>query len=157
MPRKSEGLNKLHMEELQREVMGWRVHWKEVKEWRRHWTTRSFLKALFLGFVFSLFDTGTDLNFAWSVPTDCPSENFSDPFNTSSCGMIHPRKVEFLSYTYIALPGVLFCFSACSSPLKGQLCGCFGEKVLQLLGLSAQMCLAFGLFLAAAFNDYWDQ
>ena len=157
MPRKSEGLNKLHMEELQREVMGWRVHWKEVKEWRRHWTTGSFLKALFLGFLFSLLDTGTDLNFAWNVPADCPSENFPDPFNTSSCGMIHPKKVEFLSYTYIALPGVLFCFSACSSPLKGRLCGCFGEKVLQLLGLSAQMCLGFGLFLAANFNDYWSE
>ena len=120
-----------------------------------HWKTSGFLKAILFSFVFSLLDTGTDFNFAWNVPTDCPSDAFPDPFAESPCGMIHPKKVEFLTYTYIAAPGILFSISAGSCLLKGWIYKCCGRKVPEVLALFAQTCLCFGLFLAAAYNDSW--
>lgn len=132
---------------------------KEVKGWRSHWRTSSFFKAVVFSFAFSLLDTGTDFNFAWNVPTDCPTDTFPEtfpgPFASSPCGLIHPKKVEFLTYTYIAAPGILFSISAASCLLEGLICKCCGRKFPELLALFAHTCLCFGLFLAAAYNDSW--
>ena len=149
MSNKPEGLNGIQMEELVREVIGWRNHWKKS----------SFFKAVVFSFVFSLLDTGTDFNFAWNVPMDCPNDTFPEtfpgPFASSPCGFIHPKKVEFLTYTYIAVPGILFSLSAASCLLKGLICKCCAGKVPDVLALFAHTGLCFGLFLAAAYNDLW--
>ena len=127
--------------------------------WRSHWETSSFFKAVVFSFVFSLLDTGTDFNFAWNVPTDCPTDTFPEtfpgPFASSPCGFIHPKKVEFLTYTYIAAPGILFSISAASCLLKGFICKCCAGKVPEILALLAHTGVCFGLFLAAAYNDSW--
>ena len=38
--------------------------WKEMKEWRKHWKLSTFFNVLVLGLAASLFDSGTDFNFA---------------------------------------------------------------------------------------------
>ena len=76
--------------------------WKEMKDWRRYWKTSNFFKALFFGFAFSLFDVGSDFNFAWSVPTECPT--YPPLGNFSSCGMLHPKQVELFTYFFISHP-----------------------------------------------------
>ena len=43
----------------------------EMKDWRKHWKLSSFFRVLVLGLVASLADSGTDLNFAWSLPAAC--------------------------------------------------------------------------------------
>ena len=134
------------MNELLREVLGWRSHWK----------TSSFFKAIVFSFAFSLLDTGTDFNFAWNVPTDC-GETVTDfsAIASSPCGFIQPKRAEFFTYTFIAAPGILFFISAASSLLKGLICKCCGQKVPEILALFANTCLCFGLYLAATFNDSW--
>ena len=61
--------------------------WKETRDWRRCWRPSNFFKAFFFRFAFSLFHMGSDFNFAWSVPSGCPTDetpaNFSSPPNAS--------------------------------------------------------------------------
>ena len=52
--------------------------WKEMKEWRQHWKLSTFFNVLVLGLAASLFDSGTDFNFVWSLPADCDWGNASD-------------------------------------------------------------------------------
>ena len=133
------------MDELLREVVGWRNHWK----------TSSFFKAIVFSFAFSLLDTATDFNFAWNVQTDCPLDGDFFAMASSPCGFILAKRAEFFTYTFIAAPGILFFISAASSLLKGLICKCCGQKVPEFLALFANMCLCFGLYLAATFYVFW--
>ena len=98
--------------------------WKEIKEWRNHWELRRFFEVLFLGVATSLFDSGTDFNFAWSVPYDCRTTNKSilGRFDTSTpnpCGHLYYKNVERLTYTYIAYPGFFLAFEGLRSLVWG--------------------------------------
>ena len=108
---------------------------------------------------------GTDFNFAWSVPEKCPDSGPWDP--SIPCGFIDPKNVEFLTYTFIALPGILLGFSAFQSlvaRLAAQ-CSCCGggklyetlEAVANFLALLIQGFLSVGLFIAAAANSAWTE
>ena len=56
------------------ESLQMRLIWKEMKEWRKHWSWGRFFLVLVFGLGASLFDFGTDFNFAWSVEDDCGFE-----------------------------------------------------------------------------------
>ena len=84
-----------------------------------------FCYILILFFYASLFNSGTDLNFAWSVPADYglnTTEGRMVHFdvkvfpvayahNFSQRGMMHYKKVERLTYTFIAFPSVFLGFA----------------------------------------------
>ena len=91
-----------------------RALWREILNWRRHWNLRSFFEALIFGLLFTLLDTGTDFNFAWSVPEICATNSVSiefDPIGLNPCGIVDYKDVEYSTYTVIALPGLFFAFS----------------------------------------------
>ena len=46
----------------------------EARDWRRCWRPSNFFKAFFFSLAFSLFHMGSDFNFAWSVPSGCPTD-----------------------------------------------------------------------------------
>ena len=80
--------------------------WMEMKEWRKHWKLSTFFSVLVLGLGASLFDSGTDFNFAWSVPADCDwgnasdyckEQDFDDIPLSSPCGLFHFKMVERLT------------------------------------------------------------
>ena len=138
--------------------------WKEVKDWRHHWTTRSFFQGLILGLVFTLLDTGTDFSFVWSVSVVCPFNQTLENSLTTPCSFIQPESVESLTYTFIALPGVLLSFSAFQSLVTGLADRCCAGPInakLQILGnflaLLFQFFLGCGLYFAAAFSGIWHQ
>jgi len=139
--------------------------WREVREWRRHWRTKSFFQALVFGLLFTLLDTGTDFIFAWSVPDECTDFGPWDP--SDPCGNIAPENVEFLTYTFIALPGILLGFSAFQRLVAGlaaRWCCCCGGKSYETLqamanfvALLIQGFLSVGLFYAAAQSTDWTE
>ena len=143
--------------------------WKEIKEWRNHWELRRFFEVLFLGVATSLFDSGTDFNFAWSVPYDCRTANSSilGRFDTSTpnpCGHIYYKNVERLTYTYIAYPGFFLGIEGLQSLVKGCVHKCWGGKVGGIFGklghfllLTLEVSVAVGLLLAAQESDAWEK
>ena len=134
--------------------------WKEMRDWRSHWRTSNFFKAFFLSFAFSLFDMGSDFNFAWSVPSECPHTNSTDGF--SPFGPLHPKQVELYTYVFISTPfsfaGLAFIFNL----MKKVISLCCGGEVNGVLKASAeafailiQVSVCNGLFFAAALYDFW--
>ena len=83
--------------------------WREIKEWKNLWQLSRFFSVLILGRVPSLFHTGTDFNFAWSVPKDCcckiniSVQGFDIACVSSPCGLLYYKNVERLTYTPIQL------------------------------------------------------
>ena len=134
--------------------------WKELRDWRRHWRTSNFFKAFFLSFVFSLFDMGSDFNFAWSVPSECPHTNSTDGF--SPCGPLHPKKVELYTYVFISAPFLFAGIASICNLMKKVISHCCGGEVNGVLKASAeafsiliQVSVCNGPFFVAAFYDFW--
>ena len=135
--------------------------WKETREWRRYWNTSNLFKAFFFSFVFSLFDMGTDFNFAWSVPSDCPTDQPPEAF--SPCGILHPKQVELFTYFFIGAPAFWSGFAVLSIPLKQMILQCSGGQVHRRLSSSAgvfallvQISVINGVFYVAAFYPSWE-
>ena len=142
-----------------------------MKEWRKHWKLSRFFNVLILGLAASLFDSGTDFNFVWSLPADCDWGNATDycrvqDFDniplSSPCGLFHYKKVERLTYTFIALPGLLLGFATLQSLLVALINKCWGGEVHRILrGLAKTFAVALefslfvGLILAAATSRTW--
>ena len=133
--------------------------WGEVKDWRQHWSTRHFFKAIIFGLAFSLYDTGSDFFFARSVPKVCRGNQTPNP-----CGKMIPKMVELLTYTFIALPGLLLGFSGLqglATRLTARCCaGQIPEKlqdVANFLTLLIEVSLTAGLFYAAVFHNDWNK
>ena len=75
------------------------ILWREIREWRQHWDVKTFFTAVLFSFIFSLHDKGTDFNFAWSVPTDCPEwRNLSqiDAVMMGPCGLVKAKNAAHL-------------------------------------------------------------
>ena len=142
--------------------------WSEMKEWRKHWKLSRFFSVLILGLAASLFDSGTDFNFAWSLPVDCDWGNTTDfcsvqDFDiirlSSPCGLFHYKKVERLNYTFIAFPGLLLGFASLQSLLTALINKCLRGKVHRIVrGLAKAFAVALhcslfvGLLLAATYS-----
>ena len=140
------------------------VLWKEARDWRRHWDTKTFWKVVLSSFIFSLLDTGTDFNFAWSVPKDCPEwHNLTQISDVMSgpCGIVPPKNVELLTYFFIAAPGFLLGFSAMQQLFADLMpCGKAHTCVRILTNIAAvsvEIALFFGLFVASALFDSWTE
>ena len=138
--------------------------WREVRDWRKHWDTKTFWKVVLFSFIFSLLDTGTDFNFAWSVPKDCPEwHNFSqiDDVMSGPCGIVKPKNVELLTYFFIAAPGLLLGFSAVQQ-LFADLTSCGKAPVgVRILANTAavffEITMFFGFFVASALFNLWTK
>ena len=95
--------------------------WSELMDWRSHWKWTKFFEALIFGLAASLFDSVTDLNFAWSVPEDCKNTTDRQPQSfdidnvSSPCGVLYYKNVERLTYTCIAFPGYFLAFAGLRS------------------------------------------
>ena len=134
--------------------------WKEMKDWRRFWKTSNFFKAFFFKFAFSLFDMGSDFNFAWSVPSECPTDE--TPGNFSSCGPLHPKQVELFTYVFISNPALWVGLASIFNLLWEVISQCCGGQVHRVLKASAeafailiQISVCSGVFFAAAFYVSW--
>ena len=134
--------------------------WRELKDWRKHWSTRKFFQGLFLGLVFTLLDTGTDFNFAWSVPSECPVDQ--TPGNFSFCGPLHPKQVELFTYVFISNPALWVGLTSIFNLLWEVISQCCGGQVHRVVKASAeafailiQVSFTSGVFFAAASYSYW--
>jgi len=140
------------------------VLWNEARDWRKHWDKKTFWKVVLFSFIFSLLDTGTDFNFAWSVPRDCPEwHNLTQISDVISgpCGIIKPKNVELLTYFFIAAPGFLLGFSALQQLFADLMpCGKAHPGVIILTNIAAvsvEIALFFGLFVASALFNLWTK
>ena len=138
--------------------------WKELRDWRRHWRTSNFFKAFFFSFAFSLFDMGSDFNFAWSVPSECPHTNSTHltPHGFSPCGPLHPKQVELFTYVCISGPFSFAGTASIFSLMKKVISHCCEGEVNRVLKASAeafsiliQVSVCSGIFFVAAFYDFW--
>ena len=136
--------------------------WRETREWRKYWKTSDLFKALVFSFVFSLFDMGTDFNFAWSVPSDCPTLDNITHHVFSPCGKLHPKQVEWYTYVFIACPTIWVGCAALFDLLKQTILQCGEGKVQRILSESAdafgtlvQVSVSNGFFVVAAFYPSW--
>ena len=119
---------------------------------------------LVFGLATSVFDFGTDFNFAWSVPRDCENTtaNGSQPFDkifvSSPCGLLYYKNVERLSYTYIAYPGLFLAFNAVHLLVKWQFQD--GKTICQRLTKAflvvLEVSLVVGLLVAAMWSNVWE-
>ena len=145
--------------------------WEELKNWRhsKHWNTRKFFLALIFGLLFTLLDAWTDFVFAENVPDECPGEFKGHPETHqrmesrfhNHCGHFISKGVKFLTYTFIALPGVMLSFSALQSLLRrfwNRICG--GSEVPGCLralfnaaALLLQMSFCTGLILVSLMGN----
>ena len=137
----------------------------ETKDWRKHWKLSSFFNVLIFGLAASIADSGTDLNFAWSLPTDCGNEtdfcsvsDFDLIRLSSPCGIYHSKKVERLTYTFIALPGLLLIFASLQSLLVGLVNKKPRGKVHRIRGLTKTFAAAleFSLFIGLVSSAIWS-
>ena len=143
--------------------------WKEIKDWRKHWKLSRFFYVLILGLATSLFDSGTDFYFAWSVPEACGldkpecSEHTFDLARVSSpCGRYPFKNIERATYTIIAFPGFILGFCGLQSLIAALINKCWrGEingNVHVLAGAFAaalQFFLLAGLWSVLVFLRYW--
>ena len=125
---------------------------------------KTFFTAVLFSFIFSLHDTGTDFNFAWSVPTDCPEwHNLSqiDAVMTGPCGLVKAKNVELLTYFFIAAPGLLLGFSSFHYVLANLVPCRKSPRTVRILGnvtaMSLQIASFFGLFIASALSNLWTK
>ena len=139
-----------------------------MKEWRKHWKLSSFFNVLIFGLVASLADSGTDFNFAWSLPADCDNATDFCSINdfdlnclSSPCGIYHYKKVERLTYTFIAFPGLLLIFACLQSLLLGLVNKWTRGEVHRIRGLAKafaaalEFSLVVGLFFTARWSHIW--
>ena len=145
--------------------------WKEMKEWPKHWKLSTFFNVLILGLAASLFDSGTDFNFVWSLPADCDWGNATDHCKvqdfdniplSSPCGLLHFKEVERLTYTFIAFPGLFLGFATLQSLLAALINKCCGGEVHRIVrGLPKAFAVALefsvfaGLLFAVATSRTW--
>ena len=128
-----------------------------------------FFYVLILGLAASLADSATDFNFTWSVPeacgsntTECSLQSFDILAHLSSpCGMFHYKKVERVSYTFIAFPGFFLGYSGIKSLLVALINRCWkGEvhkivrRLVNALVAALKFSLMVGLFLGARSNSW---
>ena len=143
--------------------------WKEMKDWRKYWKLGKFFQVLFLGLAASLFDSGTDFNFAWSVPTACNNrsgcseeENFDLDGVTSPCGRVPYKVVERLTYTFIAFPAFSLGFSGLQRLVVALINKCWRGKVHRIVqwfagsfAVAVELSLIVGLSAVARGNNGW--
>ena len=146
--------------------------WREMKEWRKHWKLSRFFNVLIFGLAASLFDSGTDFNFVWSLPANCDGGNATDTecsvqdfdliLLSSSCGLIHHKNLERLTYTFIAFPGVFLGFASLQSLLTGLINKCWKGEVHRIVrGIAKafagtlEFSLFVGLLLIAIKSQTW--
>ena len=140
----------------------------EIKDWKKHWKLSRFFHVLIFGLATSLFDSGTDFNFAWSVPetcglntTECSVQDFDLARVSSPCGKFQYKAVERLTYTYIAFPGFFLGYSGLQSLVAALINKCWRDvqgRVRLLAGTFAvalEWSLFVGLFLAARGQNGW--
>ena len=137
----------------------------EMKDWRKHWKLSSFFRVLVLGLVASLADSGTDLNFAWSLPADCGNatdfcsvHDFDLIRLSSPCGLFHYKKVERLTYTFIAFPGLLLIFASLRRLLVVLVGKWTRREVHRIRGLAKAFAVAleFSLFVGLVLSAIWS-
>ena len=107
--------------------------WKEIKDWKEHWKLSRFFYVLLLGLAVSVFDSGTDFIFAWSVPEACGQntpECGKHHFDLASiCGIFHYKNIERSAFTFIALPGFFLGFSGLQSLVSASIKKCWRGEV----------------------------
>ena len=107
--------------------------WKEIKDWKEHWKLSRFFYVLLLGLAVSVFDSGTDFIFAWSVPEACGQntpECGKHHFDLASiCGIFHYKNIERSAFTFIALPGFFLGFSGLQSLAAALIKKCWRGEV----------------------------
>ena len=134
-----------------------------------HCPVGKFFQVLFLGLAASLFDSGTDFNFAWSVPTACSNrsgcseeENFDLDGVTSLCGRVPYKVVERLTYTFIAFPAFSLGFSGLQRLVVALINECWRGKVHRIaqwfagtFAVAVELSLIVGLSAVARGNNGW--
>ena len=139
-----------------------------MKEWRGHWSRGRFLQVFFLGLSASLFDSGTDLNFAWSAETDCKrfarcddrdAQRFDLDEISSPCGLFDYKMVERTTFTIIAFPGFLLAFSGLRSLAALLIQKCKNDFPKSVVGLTKAFtsALEVALFLLLALGNNWSE
>ena len=143
--------------------------WTEMRDWRKHWKLSRFFQVLIFGLGVSLFDSGTDFNFAWTVPeechaagdniTECSAQDFDLAQVSSPCGMFHYKEVERLTYTYIAFPGFFLGYSGLQSLVAALVNKCWRGKVHRSVrGLAGALAVALecSLFVGQSHKSLGD-
>ena len=141
--------------------------WKEIKDWKEHWKLSRFFYVLILGLAVSVFDSGTDFIFAWSVPEACGQntpECGKHHFDLASiCGIFHYKNIERSAFTFIALPGFFLGFSGLQSLVSASIKKCWRGEVHRCVRGSAGVFavalegfLVVGLLLAARGQKNWS-
>ena len=150
--------------EKETESLQMRIIWKEMKEWKKHWSWGRFFLVLTFGLGASLFDFGSDFNFAWSVEDDCGFEKTERYDFDSPCGSVHYKNAERLTFTFIAYPGIFLSFAAIHRVVKELVSWCQGGEVqgvgqglARVAVISFEVCVFFGLFAAAMWSDEWSK
>ena len=141
--------------------------WKELKDWRSNWKKSTFFQALVFGLAASLFDCGTDFYFAWTVPGDCSHEGAEQDFGTyvsTPCGTRNYKSVESLTYTAIALPGILLGISGIQLLLRHTVSKCYPGQIhwcirgtANTISLALEALFGVMLILAAGWNGTWTE
>ena len=141
-----------------------RIIWKEMKEWKKHWSWGRFFLVLTFGLGASLFDFGSDFNFAWSVEDDCGFEKTERYDFDSPCGSVHYKNVERLTFTFVAFPGIFLSFAVIHRVAKELVGLCQGGEAQRVgVGLARasvitfEVCAFLGLFVAALWSDQWSK
>ena len=154
--------------EKETESLQMRIIWKEMKEWKKHWSWGRFFLVLTFGLGASLFDFGSDFNFAWSVEDDCGYDETKSYDFDSPCGSVHYKNVERFTFTFIAFPGIFLGFAAihrvAHRVAKELVKLCQGGKA-QRVGLGVaraaiitfEVCVFLGLLAAAMWSDEWSK
>ena len=122
--------------------------WTEIRDWKRHWKLSRFFQVLIFGLAASLFDSGTDFNFVWSVPeachaacgniTECSVQDFDLAQVSSPCGMFPHKELERLTYTYIAFPGFFLGYSGLQSLVVALINKCWRGELHRIVRGSAK-------------------
>ena len=121
-----------------------RIIWKEMKEWKKHWSWGRFFLVLAFGLGASLFDFGSDFNFAWTVEDDCGFEKTERNDFDSPCGSVHYKNIERLTFTFVAYPGIFLSFAAIHRVTKELVGWCKGGEAKRVgAGLARASVITF--------------
>ena len=129
--------------------------WGELRSFS--WASFSwgtFFQAVIFGLLTSGFDIFTDFNFAATTPDICTNETVQ----TSPCCTLIPSEVQSLTYSFIAVPGIMLAYNGMHSILsqraKAASIKCLKHQSVGHLLINAMLCLEVLCLFASLIGIY---